>query len=125
MDHHCRRERRNIWRWIGNGPEPVATSADVVVTYEAGPVELDLAGTTVSTLGYSRSIPGPLLRARAVDVVTTAAESSYRSHRHVRNAGRCTSIKARTVGSAASAQRTGASFIPTDINTLAEPRDTG
>ena len=50
--------------------EPAAgTAADVTAEYRARPLELDLAGRVASTWGYSDSVPGKLLRARAGDVV--------------------------------------------------------
>lgn len=44
-------------------------AADVLASYSAAPMEFDLAGTTVPTWGYNGTIPGPLLRARAGDLL--------------------------------------------------------
>ena len=49
---------------------------DVDAFYRAGPVELDLAGTIVSTWGYSDSVPGKVLRARAGDLVEVTIENA-------------------------------------------------
>ena len=49
---------------------------DVVAAYTAGPVELDLAGTLVSTWGYSDAVPGKLLRARAGDLVQVTIDNA-------------------------------------------------
>ena len=49
---------------------------DVVETYRAGPVELDLAGTVVSTWGYSDRVPGKLLRARVGDLVEVTIDNA-------------------------------------------------
>ena len=49
---------------------------DVVATYQAGPVELDLAGTVVSTWGYSGTVPGKPLRARAGDLVEITIDNA-------------------------------------------------
>ena len=48
---------------------------DVVAIYRAGPVELDLAGTVVSTWGYSETVPGKPLRARAGDLVEVTIDN--------------------------------------------------
>ena len=57
-----------------NTPNPDAV-ADVVATYRAGQVEVDLAGTIVSTWGYSGKVPGELLRAKAGDLVEVTIEN--------------------------------------------------
>ncbi len=49
---------------------------DVVATYRAGPIELDLAGTIASTWGYSDAVPGKLLRARAGDLVEVTIDNA-------------------------------------------------
>jgi FtsP/CotA-like multicopper oxidase with cupredoxin domain len=49
--------------------------ADVVATYRAELVELDLAGRVVSTVAYNGSVPGPTLGARAGDVVEVTVEN--------------------------------------------------
>lgn len=49
---------------------------DVVAAYRAAPMELDLAGTVVSTWGYSDSVPGKLLRARAGDLVQVTLDNA-------------------------------------------------
>lgn len=43
--------------------------ADVVATYRAEPLELDLAGRVVRTAGYSGKVPGDALRATVGDLV--------------------------------------------------------
>ena len=52
-----------------------ADPPDVVATYRAEPVELDLAGRVVSTVAYNSSVPGPTLRARAGNVVEVKVEN--------------------------------------------------
>ncbi len=52
-----------------NSLDITSRSPDVVASYRAGPVDLDLAGTIASTWGYSGTVPGKLLRARAGDLV--------------------------------------------------------
>jgi FtsP/CotA-like multicopper oxidase with cupredoxin domain len=60
-------------------PRPAASpgrAADVVATYRAQPTTLDLAGTVVPTWGYSDSIPGRTLRARAGDMVEVTVDNA-------------------------------------------------
>ena len=47
----------------------------MVAVYRAGSLELDLAGTVVSTWGYSDTVPGKLLRARAGDLVQVTIDN--------------------------------------------------
>jgi FtsP/CotA-like multicopper oxidase with cupredoxin domain len=53
----------------------VGTVADVVATYRAGPVDLDLAETIVATWGCSDTVPGKLLRAKIGDLVEITLEN--------------------------------------------------
>ncbi len=48
---------------------------DVVASYRAGAVDLDLAGTIASSWGYSDTVPGKLLRARAGDLVEVTVDN--------------------------------------------------
>ena len=62
---------------VGAAPTPlVGAEPDVVATYRASPIELDLAGTMVSTWGYSDTVPGKLLRATAGDLVEVTVENA-------------------------------------------------
>jgi FtsP/CotA-like multicopper oxidase with cupredoxin domain len=59
-------------------PRPAASpgrAADVAARYRAQPTEIDLAGTVMPTWGYSDSIPGSILRARAGDLVEVTVEN--------------------------------------------------
>jgi FtsP/CotA-like multicopper oxidase with cupredoxin domain len=49
---------------------------DVVAAYLAAPMELDLAGTVVSTWGYNEAVPGKLLRARVGDLVEVTIDNA-------------------------------------------------
>jgi FtsP/CotA-like multicopper oxidase with cupredoxin domain len=58
-------------------PAPSPTrAADVVATYRAQSTAIDLAGKIVPTWGYSDSIPGRVLRARAGDMVEVTVENA-------------------------------------------------
>lgn len=71
------RARRTVdsWASVPSAGRPQA-AADVVASYRAERVELDLAGRVVSTWGYNGSVPGPLLRARAGDVVEVSIDNA-------------------------------------------------
>ena len=62
-------DRRSGLTVPSNSLELSSRPPDVVASYRAGPVDLDLAGTIASTWGYSDTVPGKLLRARAGDLV--------------------------------------------------------
>lgn len=48
---------------------PPTRAPDVVASYIAETMDLDLAGRVVTTWGYNGRVPGPLLRARAGDLI--------------------------------------------------------
>jgi len=71
------RARRTVGRFATALPaDRRQAPVDVVASYRAERVELDLAGRVVSTWGYNGTVPGPTLRARAGDVVEVTIDNA-------------------------------------------------
>ena len=68
-------DRRSGLTVPSNSLELSSRPPDVVASYRAGPVDLDLAGTIASTWGYSDTVPGKLVRARAGDLVEITVDN--------------------------------------------------
>lgn len=56
-------------------PSPAAGGRVVAATLDPRPVTLDLGGVTARTWGYADSLPGPVLRARAGDLLRIAVSN--------------------------------------------------